>query len=188
MKDGRIFYQGATEAIVDHYAKLGYECPDNYNPSDFVMDLCQSKSVQELEEAHLFSFVPEKYSTEKQSTQHYDAAAMSFTSESSYFKQIYIISKRNFIDLIRDYPALIGRFGVTTILCLLYGLIFMGAGERDNSNGDNFNSHVGAMSMCTILSMFGAAQSVMLGFPFERPMILREYVTGTCKLHYTMTK
>ena len=28
--------------------------------------------------------------------------------------------------------------------------------------------------------MFGPAQSVMLAFPFERPMFMREYATGTC--------
>ena len=32
--------------------------------------------------------------------------------------------------------------------------------------------------------MFGPAQSVMLAFPFERPMFMREYATGTCKLQH----
>jgi len=33
--------------------------------------------------------------------------------------------------------------------------------------------------MLIICSLFGSGQSVLLAFPFERPMILREYVTGT---------
>mmetsp|Transcript_91 Transcript_91/g.126 ORF Transcript_91/g.126 Transcript_91/m.126 type:complete len:211 (-) Transcript_91:175-807(-) len=33
--------------------------------------------------------------------------------------------------------------------------------------------------MMLILSMFGSAQPTMLQFPFERPMFLREYSTGT---------
>ena len=32
-----------------------------------------------------------------------------------------------------------------------------------------------------ILGLFGSAQSVMLNFPFEKPMFLREFSTGTCK-------
>ena len=33
--------------------------------------------------------------------------------------------------------------------------------------------------MVSISSMFGMAQPVMLAFPFERPLFLREYSTGT---------
>jgi len=182
MKDGRIFYQGLVEDLIEHYAHLGYDCPENYNPSDFVMDLCQSMPIAELEAKQLFMIPPDTVTSEKQSTQNYDSTVMSFTSESSFFKQLYALTGRNFIDVRRDYPALLGRFGVTTILSLLYGLIFMNAGRRDNADTDNFNSHVGALSMVSILSMFGTAQSVLLTFPFERPMILREYVTGTYEM------
>jgi hypothetical protein len=33
----------------------------------------------------------------------------------------------------------------------------------------------------TVSGMFAASQSVLLVFPFERPLFLREYATGTCK-------
>lgn len=64
---------------------------------------------------------------------------------------------------------------------LIFGLIFLNAGNRDDSNESNFYSHFGAITMVLISAMFGPAQSVMLAFPFERPMFLREYATGTCK-------
>lgn len=64
---------------------------------------------------------------------------------------------------------------------LIFGLIFLNAGNRDDSNESNFYSHFGAVTMVLISAMFGPAQSVMLAFPFERPMFLREYATGTCK-------
>jgi hypothetical protein len=35
--------------------------------------------------------------------------------------------------------------------------------------------------MVLISGMFGQAQPVMLSFPYERPMFMREYSTGTCK-------
>merc|ERR1711871_1312949 len=44
---------------------------------------------------------------------------------------------------------------------------------------ENLNSHFGALVMATIASMFGTAQPVMLSFPLERPVFLREYATGT---------
>jgi hypothetical protein len=38
--------------------------------------------------------------------------------------------------------------------------------------------------MVLISSMFGPAQSVMLAFPFERPMFLREFATGVYTYGY----
>jgi hypothetical protein len=183
MKEGRIFYQGSTEGIVDYYAGKGRVCPDNYNPSDFVMNLIQSETVETLEENKLFMDISSSLiEDEGLKSTTLDSEALEFQSESSFVKQILAISYREIINFFRDIPSLIARIGVTVILNVLYGLIFLGAGERDNSDTENFNSHVGAISMLVIFSLFGSGQSVLLAFPFERPMILREYVTGTCKI------
>jgi len=64
---------------------------------------------------------------------------------------------------------------------IFVGLIFLGVGSKSNGNDGDFNNHVGALSMLMILGLFASAQSVMLSFPFERPMFLREFSTGTCK-------
>ncbi len=79
----------------------------------------------------------------------------------------------------RNKGALIGRFGLTIFLNLLFSLIFMGAGDKDDSKPSNLNSHFGAITMITISTMMGSAQPIMLAFPFERPMFMREYTTGT---------
>jgi hypothetical protein len=44
---------------------------------------------------------------------------------------------------------------------------------------DNFNSHYGALTMVSISTMIASAQPTLLHFPFERPLFLREYSTGT---------
>ena len=41
------------------------------------------------------------------------------------------------------------------------------------------NSHFGALMFAAISAMFGAAQPVILLFPFERPLFVREYANGT---------
>ena len=94
-------------------------------------------------------------------------------------RQILLLSYREALNIIRDYPALGGRFGVTILLNLLFGLIFLGAGKRNDADYSNFSSHFGALTMVSIASLFGTAQPVMLGFPFERPMFMREYSTGS---------
>lgn len=97
----------------------------------------------------------------------------------STWAQLWQLTKRELENTVRDQGALIGRFGVTIFLNLLFGLIFLNAGNQDDNDRTNFNSHFGALTMVFIASMFGSAQPVMLLFPFERPMFMREYSTGT---------
>lgn len=189
MKAGRIFYQGTTSNVVSYFSRFGYDCPDSYNPSDFVMSLCQSLTVDEVENKQMFVAPPSTFHAEKDSSMKLDDQEIVFTTESSFMKQLGWLTYRELTNTRRDVAALIGRFMVTFILNLLFGLIFYNAGERDNADNTNFISHFGAMTMCLISSMFGSAQPVMLNFPYERPMFLREYSTGTySSLAYFLAK
>ena len=51
MKEGRIFYQGSSSALIDYFNKFGYKCPVNYNPADYVMLLSQTESMETVENA-----------------------------------------------------------------------------------------------------------------------------------------
>jgi len=98
---------------------------------------------------------------------------------SSFGKQLRMLASREFTATARNKPLLAGRFGVTIMLNLIFGAIFWGSGNRDDSISGNFNSHFGAVTMISISSMMGAVQPVLLNFPTERPMFMREYSTGT---------
>lgn len=195
MKDGRIFYHGSPKEILPFYAKKGYLCPDNYNPSDFVMEICQAESGQHLEEKGLFMDIPnhllETFASSEQggggttatsSSTKMHEEDLTFHFESSFTKQVTKLTQREFLNITRDFHTLGVKFGLTVVMGILYGLIFYQIGGSNYGNIDDFNSHFGALVMVMIFSLMGAAQSVLLTFPFERPMILREYVTGTCTL------
>ncbi len=174
------------QGITSFYSNRGYNCPENYNPSDYVMTLCQVDSVEELEKKNLFSMnrpISEDGIKEDivSSSKQFDSEQLHFEAQSSFLKQVWKLFVREYVNSYRDIPALIGRFGVTIVLNLIFGLIYLNAGGKDNGNLDNFNGHVGAIAMLAIFSLFGSGQSVLLAFPFERPLIMREYVTGTCK-------
>ena len=205
MKTGRIFYQGPTSEIVDHFDKRGFKCPANYNPSDYIMQLSQVESVETCEAKGLYMDQPKDFQHAPAATTWQvsqvvaeggvavaeaspDAVVAAAASEgdaiipavgATFTRQVLQLSIREFQSIYRDIGALVGRFGVTIFLNLLFGLIFFKAGSQDDSNSTNFNSHFGAITMVTIASMFGTAQPVMLLFPFERPLFMREYSTGT---------
>ena len=185
MKDGHIFYQGPATAVSDHFTALGHACPSNYNPCDFVMTLSQSETAAELQKKNLFMPTPDFKGKVRNSSIDLTAvvAEESTIKTASFSTQLQWLLQREYLNLTRNKAALGARFGVTIFLNLLFGLIFLGAGGKDNADPDSFSTHFGALTMITISSMFGSAQPTMLEFPFERPMFMREYVTGTCKSH-----
>lgn len=179
MKAGRIFYQGPVARINTYYAEHDRRIPENFNPADFVMNLSQVLAGDELEK--LFFPIPDYALVEQGSSQRREESHLEFQVQSSFFKQMFELSWREMVATKRDTTALIVRFAVTILLNLLYGLIFLDAGGKDNGDQRDFSAHVGAVLMTMIGCMFGTAQPIMLAFPFERPMFLREVTTGTCK-------
>jgi len=187
MRAGRIFYQGSTHEIVSHFSSLGFTCPENFNPSDFIMKMAHTLSIEECESRGLFMDKPldngkngcEEDSGDKGFTTIMElkgdvcVSAATTGEGSDFFRQLVTLTHRELQNTVRDVPALIGRFGVTIFLNLLLGLVFLDVGNQDDSNRSNFNSHFGAISFVTIGSMFLTATPVLLAFPFERPMVRR---------------
>jgi len=180
LKDGRVFYQGPVTEVVSYLSQRNFQCPSNYNPSDYIMFVSQSTTNEELEKKDLFMKLNKAlvHDTDASGVEDYTPDII-LTVKASFFKQLFWLLHRELLNMSRDKASLIARFGITIFLNVLFGLIFLNAGNKDDSNPTNFNSHFGALTMVTIASMFGPAQPVMLAFPFERPMFLREFATGT---------
>ena len=148
------------------------------------MFVAQTEKTESLDAKGMFMTNPradvhDGKARERRSTIEESPVSAEISFKASIPRQIQLLAHREALNIVRDYPALGGRFGVTILLNLLFGLIFLGAGNRDDSDYSNFSSHFGALTMVSIASLFGTAQPVMLGFPFERPMFMREYSTGS---------
>lgn len=212
MKEGRIVYQGAINEILYFYTSKGYLYPENYNPSDFIMEICQSESMKTLEEKGLIMAVPERFTANSSpaskvkifpqlsnfsisfdleetpsdsssitSTDQFkiDEKDLKFTAESSFARQLYYLLHRECVKTLRDKKVLAARIVFTTIVNALAGLIFYQIGFRDYADPNTFNSHLGAIMLLMLFALIASAQAAMLTLPLERPMMLREYVTGT---------
>jgi ABC-type multidrug transport system permease subunit len=184
LKKGQVLFQGPVSKLTAFFSSLGYECPQNYNPADFVMFLSQTESTEDLTKRGIFdraatdssrNLTIEPAETETETA----PEAFQVVIKSGYFTQLKWLFKREFTNTYRNKPALMGRFGVTIVLSLIFGLIFGGAGDSNNADQDEIGAHFGAMTMVMISAMFGSGQPTLLEFPSERPMFMREYSTGT---------
>ena len=64
-------------------------------------------------------------------------------------------------------------------MSLLKGLIFIDSGNTSDSTQATFNTHVGAVTLVAVQSLFLSAAQSLFEFPSQRPLFLREYATGT---------
>jgi hypothetical protein len=178
------------------FGASGYACPENYNPSDFVLYLLQTNNVDDFVLAGLMNNndakirqLQDKYAAYTSvslgggtaTTAASVAASSGGHVVSGRCKQLCWLTHRELLNVCRNKNALITRFGISITLNLLYGLIFLGMGRSDYSDNIYFSAVFGAITIVTVSGMFAASQSVLLVFPFERPLFLREYATGTCK-------
>ena len=182
LKAGRVVYADTVAGMNDWFASRGFPIPPNYNPADHAMFVVQKTTVKGLEAANMYQPPPSTASTLA------DTVGMSSEraeqevlppTQSTFTEQLSWLLHREMKRVVRDKPALIGRFGVTIFLNTLFGLLFYGAGSGDDSDPQTFQDHFGALVMVAISSMFGAAQPALLAFPVERPIFLREYSAGT---------
>ncbi len=195
---GSVAYCGPVSSMLHYFEMVGFDCPVNYNPADFVINLIQSDL---LGKSHFMIPLPADPKGNELTVQTFghienDGRSIFGSSGAKYdvtrspctllFELKYLLH-RELLNVVRDKDGLIGRFAVTIFLSLLLGIIFFKIGSRTAEDPVDLSSHFGAVSFILIGSMFGSAQPSLLAFPFERPMFIREYSCNTCNIVDTST-
>jgi hypothetical protein len=109
-------------------------------------------------------------------------AAFQPTPKQSIFVQCGPLLLREFRALYRDTNALYLCFIVCGVLYTTLGVIFWQRGELNEDGKDKADydpkSHFGAIMMAMVGFMFSNMQPVMITFPNQRPVFMREYAAG----------
>jgi ABC-type multidrug transport system permease subunit len=204
LNKGRVMYQGEVSGVPDYFAARARPNPPNFNPADWIMNVAQSVPFDTLDAEGFFLQDPRDVGDAFTPEEGKDALGITITRRSilpgasssssskaagavvvkppGFFTQINLLFTREINNLSRDVAAVGARFGLTSVMSLLIGTIFLNVGETDSSVPINLQSHFGALIMVLMMSMFGTAQPALLSFPSERPVFLREYSTD----HYTV--
>lgn len=92
--------------------------------------------------------------------------------------QLYALSSREALYIWRNKPGLIASILVPLLLNFFFAGIFGGSGDT-SADGYSLQGHFGGVAQVAIGAMFGAAQPLLLRFPLDRGIFLREYATST---------
>merc|ERR1740130_1724512 len=105
-----------------------------------------------------------------------DAPTKDRQGRAGFFTQLSALTKREALGVWRNKPGLIASVMIPLLLNSLYAFIFWRCGDITNKGHDSM-SHFGGFTQVAIGGMFGAAQPLLLRFPLDRGIFLREYAT-----------
>eukprot|EP00051_Salpingoeca_urceolata_P021538 m.339302 g.339302 ORF g.339302 m.339302 type:complete len:604 (+) comp19816_c0_seq22:128-1939(+) len=175
--EGRIVFAGATTDVPAYFASQGLPCPSHHNPADHALLVLQTESEEKITEMHMsWRKAIEVASPLQRTPSEGPMSRKSAVNGAGFVTQLSLLTKREFNDVIRNKGALVGRFGMTIFLNLLVALIFKGVGTMTGLGGAA--AHFGGLTQIAIGLMFGSAQPMLLTFPLQRPVFLREYATS----------
>lgn len=191
MHKGCVMFQGPVPVIPDHFARLGYPVPANYNPADWVIDVAQRNSVIELQKHGFFRdddrvieepLIPGRGQDALGQTVVNDSKSIGDEAKHGIWTQTRLLVNRELIYNYRFPAPVYARLGISAFLSMMCGVIYWGVGQTDPANQFNLTSQLGAIMILMVFSILGCAQPAILFFPEERPIFVREYSTN----HYSV--
>ncbi|XP_046414956.1 ATP-binding cassette subfamily G member 4-like [Neodiprion fabricii] len=96
----------------------------------------------------------------------------------SFWKQLYVLLKRNVIRLSRDKFLTFTRISMHLLIALLVGTLYYQIGQDAAYVFDNFN----LLFFSIMFLMFSAFNSTIITFPSELPIVMREHFNRWYKL------
>eukprot|EP00929_Paragymnodinium_shiwhaense_P003160 TRINITY_DN103595_c0_g1_i1.p1 TRINITY_DN103595_c0_g1~~TRINITY_DN103595_c0_g1_i1.p1 ORF type:complete len:703 (+),score=153.58 TRINITY_DN103595_c0_g1_i1:77-2110(+) len=195
LHEGEVCYHGPVDAVVQHFGTLGFPCPANFNPADHIMFTIQRESPEKIAKIKTSWHACELAKNLVSEVVKAQAEAVTGSRAPppprgvGFFGALQALLRREARAFFRNKGIIGARFGMASFLSILYAWLFAGTGSADRGSdgpclAGNFNgancfadtqAHYGTLVSLAISSMMGAAQPIMLTFPSERPVFLREY-------------
>ena len=197
MAKGSIIYLNEAKKAVGYFKQIGYPCPSLTNPADFFMSMMSIESYGDVsgsnEEAvsKTRSLVEQSYnekidffSTKYEQSElrwdheynHPEAAKLDQADEyrTGFFVQFCLLFKRSILNVIR-IPLSSYAKAITYIVLAVLAILVFGQMGNDCASIQNRN---GALFFVTLNMIMNAIQGVILLFPEERAVFLREQASG----------
>ncbi|CAJ1343806.1 unnamed protein product [Effrenium voratum] len=180
VRSGQLFFFGSLQGLSEQLHIVGRGCPNEFNLADHVMFLLQTEGDEDLDKMQTTMWASMSKEPKELALPH-DKSAMTTKLEGAtagFCMQLVALSKREFQNVWRDKAGLVASVLVPLILNVFFALIFYQVGDVTKADYDPF-AHFGGMTNVAIGGMFGAAQPLLLKFPLDRGIFLREYATQT---------
>ena len=197
MVNGHIIYLNEARKSVAYFKQIGYPCPSLTNPADFFMTIMSIESYGDVignnEEAvsKTRSLVEQSYkekieffSTKYEQSElrcdheysHPEAANLSQADEfrTNFFVQLFLLFKRSILNVLRIPLSSYAKV-ITYAVCAILAILDFGQMGNVCPSIQNRN---GVLFFATLTIITSGVRGVILLFPEERSVFLREQASG----------
>ncbi|EME31097.1 ABC transporter, ATP-binding protein isoform 1 [Galdieria sulphuraria] len=197
LSEGKVMYFGPAKDAVSYFTRIGYSCPEHYNPADFFLDTISrdgrsaeaeqesEKKIEYLwqcfeEQGKQFSLEPSEKELEKNDVQVYMKPSKSELNRekfaNSYMFEFMLLAKRAFKLETREKASNIARIAQTLFFAVFLGLIWLNKGR--NISYHDYDAIAGILFFLLINQSFISAFGTVFVLPLERTIVLRERASG----------
>lgn len=179
--DGRLAYSGpAAQALSYFQAALGIECPQHYNPADFVLELVSAEPGVPLQEelrrmdalslayAQSFMKIQNPLPADDKHKALHDVRGQG-ASDWVFFK---LNLWRGGLQLARDRITLILWAVVSALIGALFGVLYW------QLAASNWRNLMGLIFSAVVGNVFTGCLGVVMRFPMEWTLVVREFSSG----------
>lgn len=165
-------YSGKTKHFADDFSTLGFPIKKLTNPAEWLIDVAQRHSVEELHRAGFFPSNPNTLSEP-------DGESPARSTFPPFWLQFANLIGREYTNLKRMPALLIMNVIISTLVGLFSGVLFKGLGTESRSDINVLQGLIGAIVNALLNAMMGQATAALVLFSMERPLFLREYYSKT---------
>ncbi|XP_065356937.1 ATP-binding cassette subfamily G member 4 [Calliphora vicina] len=199
MSGGRVLYSGAQEQMIQCFQKASFECPQYYNPADFVLEVSSdldNPNLNRLIENNQLKHILKSISSNgtettgllTNSSSHISvdmknlAAITNCTShcalrpkeQVTVCRQFEVLMKRSMISMCRNMIAVQLRIIMHIVVAILLGIVFWDIGN----DGAKALTNSSFIFFVVMFVFFGNAMPSIFLCPQECAVFIREYLNG----------
>jgi ABC-type multidrug transport system ATPase subunit len=186
LSEGKQMYFGDAKECVNYFAKLGYPVPNQMNPTDHFLDTISldSRTEEALKESQKrIEYFSQEFQKELNQALYQNRltinniqSSFEISTEypSSFFKQLAVLTHRNFYVIIRSHEATIAKIVQALFLGLIIGLIYLQIGLTQQSVQDR----QGLLYLLVVNQAFGGMFSALILFQQEKEIFYSERRAG----------
>ncbi|EDS38500.1 pleiotropic drug resistance protein 5 [Culex quinquefasciatus] len=180
---GHCLYRGSLENLIPTLSEVGFVCPQYYNRADFAIKIA-SRSNPEMEKVNqLIRLMELDTNSDQNGNKRPDRLSPKPLDEDesrsqypiSQWRQFAILTRRTTLGTIRNFTLTVLRF----IGHLLFGLIIGTVYYDIGNDGAKILSNIGFIMLTLLFIVFANAMSVVLTFPLEMSVFIREYKSNS---------
>jgi energy-coupling factor transporter ATP-binding protein EcfA2/ABC-type multidrug transport system permease subunit len=192
LSQGSFAYFGTPDDLLFHLNSIGHECPEFYNPSEFMLELIapgQETSIAEsvtqaFEKSDIYkemlATIQDQMSTRTETVGTDNGLVLADAQDEQrrktwFLEATFVLLQRNLLDLFRNPQVVLVRLLLLSFIAVLVGLTFLHTGERDTDEA--IRSVAGALFFLTAFTGL-ISVSVVPAFMHNKAVVKKEIGNG----------